>query len=192
MLRSIFCMTLFLAGSVAQSNPWAQKFIQTMNDPKGVSISIQIEQRQFDSVSSETGQIEIVKKKHYILDLPSESVFVAGDTIQTWNKVTNQLIIDQTIPGDINIFDILTGDFEAVKFGPPTERKTNVQMDFDVPQMGYGGELTMKKNGEPISVKVVYGPDQSVLLTINHFSKGNLKLYHGFNPINAEVIDLRE
>ncbi len=192
MKRILFFIILFSTGGFGQSNPWAQKFIQTMNDASGVSITIEIEQRQFDSISKESGQIEILKKKQYILDLPTESVFVMGDTIQTWNKVTNQLIIDQTIPGDINIFDLLTGDFDDVKFGEPSERKKNVQMAFDLPQMGYGGELTLKKDGRPDSVKVVYGPDQTVLLTIKNFRKGNLKLYHGFNPKGAEVIDLRE
>ncbi len=192
MKRILLFIVLFSAGAFGQSNPWAQKFIQTMNDSSGVSIALKIEQRQFDSISTESGQIEILKKKHYILDLPTESVFVRGDTIQTWNKLTNQLIIDQTIPGEVNIFDLLTGDFDDVKFGQPSKRKNNVQMDFDLPQMGYGGELIIKKNGEPNSVRVVYGPDQSVLLTIKNFKKGNLNLYNGFNPKDAEVIDLRE
>ena len=192
MRRTFFCTILFMAGGFAQSNPWTQKFIQTINDPSGVSIGIQIEQRQFDFISTETGQFEIVKKKHYLLDLPSESVFVTEDTIQTWNKGTNQLIIDQTIQGDINIFDLLTGDFQDVKFGRPYERKNDVQMTFDVPHMGYGGELTINKKGVPDSIKIVYGPNQSVLLTIKDFRKGNLKFYYGFNPKYAEVIDLRE
>ena len=192
MIRPLIFNILFIAVSFAQSNPWHQKFIDAMINPNGVSISVSIQQNQFASSSVESGVIEILKKKHYILDLPTETVFVLEDTIQTWNKVANQLIIDQLIEGDINIFHLLTGDFKDVTFDRPIEGKKDISMNFNVLDMGYSGHIKIKKSGQPIEIKVIYGKDQSMLLSVTSYHLGDLKLYYAFNPLNAEVIDLRE
>ena len=192
MLRPLIFNVLFIAVSVSQSNQWPQKFIDAMIDSNGVSISVSIQQKQFTSSSVEAAVIEILKKKHYIMDLPTETIFVLEDTIQTWNKVANQLIIDQLIEGDINIFHLLTGDFKDVTFDRPIEGKKDISMNFNVLDMGYSGHIKIKKSGQPIEVKVIYGKDQSMLILVTGYHKGDLKLYNAFNPLNAEVIDLRE
>ena len=192
MIRPLIFNVLFIAVSVSQSNQWPQKFIDAMIDSNGVSISVSIQQKQFTSSLVEAAVIEILKKKHYIMDLPTETIFVLEDTIQTWNKVANQLIIDQLIEGDINIFHLLTGDFKDVTFDRPIEGKKDISMNFNVLDMGYSGHIKIKKSGQPIEVKVIYGKDQSMLILVTGYHKGDLKLYNAFNPLNAEVIDLRE
>jgi len=192
MIRPLIFNVLFITVSVSQSNQWPQKFIDAMIDSNGVSISVSIHQKQFASSSVEAAVIEILKKKHYIMDLPTETVFVLEDTIQTWNKVNNQLIIDQLIKGDLNIFHILTGDFKDVTFDRPIEDEKVISMNFNVLDMGYSGHIKIKKSGQPIEIKVIYGKDQSMLFSVTGYRKGDLKLYDAFNPLNAEVIDLRE
>ena len=192
MIRPLIFNVLFITVSVSQSNQWPQKFIDAMIDSNGVSISVSIQQKQFTSSSVEAAVIEILKKKHYIMDLPTETIFVLEDTIQTWNKVANQLIIDQLIEGDINIFHLLTGDFKDVTFDRPIEGKKDIFINFNVLEMGYSGHIKIKKSGQPIEVKVIYGKDQSMLILVTGYHKGDLKLYNAFNPLNAEVIDLRE
>jgi len=180
------------AGIMTQTNPWIEKFIAAMNDPKGVSISVEIQQKQFETNSIQSGTIEIFTDNHYLLDTATETVHIAGDTIQTWNKVTNQLIIDQIIEGDMNIFNLITGDFKNVVFGPPIVGETLVAMDYDIPIMGYSGKMTILKNGQPKNIKIKYGPNQSVDLSVNSYTKGKIVLYHTFSPRAMEVIDLRE
>ena len=192
MIRPLIFNVLFIAVSVSQSNQWHQKFIDAMIDSNGVSISVSIQQKQFTSSSVEAAVIEILKKKHYIMDLPTETIFVLEDTIQTWNKVANQLIIDQLIEGDLNIFHLLTGDFKDVTFDRPIEGKKDISMNFNVLDMGYSGHIKIKKSGQPVEIKVIYGKDQSMLILVTGYHKGDLKLYNAFNPLNAEVIDLRE
>lgn len=192
MHNPLIYIILLTAGLWPQSNPWKEKFISAMNDPRGVSITVEIEQKQFDTNSVERGTIEIVKKDHYLLDTSSETVVVMGDTIQTWNKQSNQLIIDQTIEGDFSIFNLLTGGFESVIFSKPIVREKQVSMHYDIPTMGYEGKIIIKKNGRPIELKIQYGSNQNVTMKILTFYHGNLSLYHAFNPSDAEVIDLRE
>ena len=192
MHNPLIYIILLTAGLWPQSNLWKEKFISAMNDPRGVSITVEIEQKQFDTNSVERGTIEIVKKDHYLLDTSSETVVVMGDTIQTWNKQSNQLIIDQTIEGDFSIFNLLTGGFESVIFSKPIVREKQVSMHYDIPTMGYEGKIIIKKNGRPIELKIQYGSNQNVTMKILTFYHGNLSLYHAFNPSDVEVIDLRE
>ena len=192
MHNPLIYIILLTAGLWPQSNPWKEKFISAMNDPRGVSITVEIEQKQFDTNSVEWGTIEIVKKDHYLLDTSSETVVVMGDTIQTWNKQSNQLIIDQTIEGDFSIFNLLTGGFESVIFSKPIVREKQVSMHYDIPTMGYEGKIIIKKNGRPIELKIQYGSNQNVTMKVLTFYHGDLSLYHAFNPSDAEVIDLRE
>ena len=192
MHNPLIYIILLTAGLWPQSNPWKEKFISAMNDPLGVSITVEIEQKQYDTNSVERGIIEIVKKDHYILDTSSETVVVMGDTIQTWNKQSNQLIIDQTIEGDFSIFNLLTGGFESVIFSKPIVREKQVSMHYDIPTMGYEGKIIIKKNGQPIELKIQYGSNQNVTMKVLTFYHGDLSLYHAFNPSDAEVIDLRE
>ena len=192
MHNPLIYIILLTAGLWPQSNPWKEKFISAMNDPRGVSITVEIEQKQFDTHSVERGTIEILKKDHYLLDTSSETVVVMGDTIQTWNKQSNQLIIDQTIEGDFSIFNLLTGGFESVIFSKPIVREKQVSMHYDIPTMGYEGKIIIKKNGRPIELKIQYGSNQNVTMKVLTFYHGDLSLYHAFNPSDAEVIDLRE
>jgi hypothetical protein len=192
MHNPLIYIILLTAGLWPQSNPWKEKFISAMNNQRGVSITVEIEQKQFDTNSVERGTIEIVKKDHYLLDTSSETVVVMGDTIQTWNKQSNQLIIDQTIEGDFSIFNLLTGGFESVIFSKPIVREKQVSMHYDIPTMGYEGKIIIKKNGRPIELNIQYGSNQNVTMKILTFYHGNLSLYHAFNPSDVEVIDLRE
>ena len=192
MHNPLIYIILFTAGIWSQPNPWKEKFISAMNDPKGVSITVEIEQKQFDINSVEQGTIEIVKKDHYLLDTTSETVVVTGDTIRTWNKKSNQLIIDQTIKDDFSIFNLLTGRFDSIALSKPIEKAHQVSMYLDIPNMGYEGKIIIKKNGQPIELKIKYGPNQYVSMKVLTFSHGKLSLFPAFDPYEAEVIDLRE
>ena len=102
------------------------------------------------------------------------------------------LIIDQLIEGDITIFDLLTGDFKYVLFDTPDQKGETIIVNFNIEMMGYSGFVKTKVNGEPLELKVKYGPNQFLLLTVTNYIRGNLKLINQFNPINAEIIDLRD
>ena len=183
---------LFLASIQAQSEKWKKTFINVMNHDDGISINVKIEQLQFDSKSFDSGIIEIMDKDNYILSFPNETVFISQGIIKTWNKVNNQLIIDKLIEGDITIFYLLTGEFKDVSFETPKKIRNLTMVNFNIEMMGYSGYIKTKENGEPVELKVKYGPNQFLLLTVTKYTIGNLKLINRFNPLNAEIIDLRE
>jgi len=188
-------LTFFILLSVgiqAQPKQWEEIFINAMNHEDGISINVSIEQLQFDEKSSNSGIIEIIDKDNYILSFSNETIFVSKGIIKTWNKVNNQLIIDKLIEGDITIFDLLTGDFKDVSFDIPKKIRNLTVVNFNIEMMGYSGYIKTKENGQPVEIKVKYGPNQFLLLTVTNYILGNLKLIKQFNPLNAEIIDLRE
>ena len=188
-------LTFFILLSVgiqAQPKQREEIFINAMNHEDGISINVSIEQLQFDEKSSNSGIIEIIDKDNYILSFSNETIFVSKGTIKTWNKVNNQLIIDKLIEGDITIFDLLTGDFKDVSFDIQKKIRNLTVVNFNIEMMGYSGYIKTKENGQPVELKVKYGPNQFLLLTVTNYILGNLKLIKQFNPLNAEIIDLRE
>ena len=192
MFRIIILYTLIISGVCTQSKVWYDKFIKYIDQPDGVSVSVIIHEKQFELSNIDRGVIEIKSNNEYILDLPNETVYVKGDIIKTWNKIENQLIIDRKVKGNITIFDLFDKDFKGLKLGKSIIQNDLIILDFDIPKMGYGGRLSMLRTGEPKEIKIAYGPDQSVSLEINKFTIGGLNLYNNFNPVNPEVIDLRE
>ena len=192
-MKSLLIFFILLSANInAQSKQWEKMFISKMNHKDGISINVIIDQLQFDAKSFDSGDIEIIDKDNYLLSFPNETIFVSQDTIKTWNKLNNQLIIDQLIEGDITIFDLLTGDFKEVSFESPKKNRNFIIVDFNIEMMGYSGYIKTRDNGEPIELKVKYGPNQFLLLKVKSFAVGNLKLIKEFNPLNVEVIDLRE
>ena len=192
-MKSLSIFFILLSANInTQSKQWEKMFISKMNHKDGISINVIIDQLQFDAKSFDSGDIEIIDKDNYLLSFPNETIFVSQGIIKTWNKVNNQLIIDQLIEGDITIFDLLTGDFKEVSFKVPKKNKNFIIVDFNIEMMGYSGYIKTRENGEPIELKVKYGPNQFLLLKVKSFAVGNLKLIKEFNPLNVEVIDLRE
>ena len=192
-MKSLSIFFILLSANInAQSKQWEKMFISKMNHKDGISINVIIDQLQFDAKSFDSGDIEIIDKDNYLLSFSNETIFVSQGTIKTWNKLNNQLIIDQLIEGDITIFDLLTGDFKEVSFKAPKKNRNFIIVDFNIEMMGYSGYIKTRDNGEPIELKVKYGPNQFLLLKVKSFAVGNLKLIKEFNPLNVEVIDLRE
>ena len=192
-MKSLAIFFILLSADInAQSKQWEKMFISKMNHKDGISINVIIDQLQFDAKSFDSGDIEIIDKDNYLLSFPNETIFVSQGTIKTWNKLNDQLIIDQLIEGDITIFDLLTGDFKKVSFEAPKKNRNFIIVDFNIKMMGYSGYIKTRNNGEPIELKVKYGPNQFLLLKVKSFAVGNLKLIKEFNPLNVEVIDLRE
>ena len=192
MFRIVIFYALFITGVYSQSKIWYDKFINYIDRPDGVSVSVVIYQKQFESSIIDTGLIEIKAKDEYILDFPGETVYVNNDIIKTWNKIDGQLIIDRRIKGDIAIFDLFNKDFTNMTLGSAKIRNEIIMIDFDIYKMGYRGTISMLRSGEPKEIKIIYGPEQTVSLGVNKITIGGLTLYNRFNPQNVEIVDLRE
>ena len=155
MFRVVIAYALFISGTYSQSKLWYDKFIKYIDRPDGLSVSIVIHQKQFESSIIDTGLIEIKDSDKYILDFSDETVHVDNDIIKTWNKRESQLIIDRRIKGDIAIFDLFNKDFKEMTLGATTIQNEIIMIDFNISKMGYKGTLSMLKSGEPKEIKII-------------------------------------
>ena len=178
--------------SYGQSNSWYQKFLSALNNKAGVTFTAQIMQKEFELSSESIAKIEIVNKKHFIIDMNQETIFISGDTIKTYNKLTKQLIIDKIINDDIGIFSLLTGNIENIVFNKSIVSNEKIKIIFMIPELGYDGQIDILKSGEPKQMNLSYAKDQYINILINNFQTGNLTMYENFQPNPKEIINLHE
>jgi len=178
--------------SYGQNDRWYKKFLSTLNNQAGVTFTAQIMQKEFELSSESIAKIEIVNKAHFIIDMNQETIFISGDTIQTYNKLSNQLIIDKIINDDIGIFSLLTGNIENIVFNKSIISNEKIKIIFNIPELGYNGQIDILKSGEPKRMNLTYAKDQYINIVINNFQTGNLTMYENFQPNPKEIINLHE
>jgi hypothetical protein len=178
--------------SYSQNDRWYKKFLSTLNNQAGVTFTAQIMQKEFELSSESIAKIEIVNKTHFIIDMNQETIFISGDTIQTYNKLSNQLIIDKIINDDIGIFSLLTGNIENIVFNKSIISNEKIKIIFNIPELGYNGQIDILKSGEPKRMNLTYAKDQYINIVINNFQTGNLTMYENFQPNPKEIINLHE
>ena len=178
--------------SYGQSNSWYQKFLSALNNKAGVTFTAQIMQQEFELSSESIAKIEFVNKTHFIIDMNQETIFISGDTIKTYNKLTKQLIIDKIINDDIGIFSLLTGNIENIVFNKSIVSNEKIKIIFMIPELGYDGQIDILKSGEPKQMNLSYAKDQYINILINNFQTGNLTMYENFQPNPKEIINLHE
>ena len=178
--------------SYGQSDRWYKKFLSTLNNQAGVTFTAQIIQKEFELTSKSIAKIEIINKAHFIIDMNQETIFISGDTIQTYNKLSNQLIIDKIINDDIGIFSLLTGNIENIVFNKSIISNEKIKIIFNIPELGYNGQIDILKSGEPKRMSLTYAKDQYINIVINNFQTGNLTMYENFQPNPKEIINLHE
>ena len=176
MILKIFLFFLFSFAEKRDKEIWYDKFLEAMYPPLGVSFNASISQKQYDISSSISAYVEVLDSVHLLIEIDHETIILSGDTIQTFNKKTNQLIIDKLIDNDIGIFS----------------RKNSVQINFAFLSMGYSGYIEIFKSGKPKRIQLSFSSDQYIDITIDNFETGGLQKYSGFNPSPKETINLYE
>ena len=192
MILKIFIFFLFSFSSNEDKNKWYSKFLEAMYTPSGVSFNAIIDQKQFDMNSKISAYVEVVDSLHLLIEIDNETIILRGDTIQTYNKKTNQLIIDRLIESDVGIFSLLSGNLREIKINKTTFIKNTIQINFSIPSLNYQGLLEILKSGKPKRMRLTFSKDQFIDIAIRDFKKGGLSKFNKFNPSPTEIINLYE
>tara|TARA_B100001540_G_C15521737_1_gene512783 strand:+ start:110 stop:682 length:573 start_codon:yes stop_codon:yes gene_type:complete len=190
MILKIFIFFLFSFSS--NENKWYSKFLEAMYTPSGVSFNALIDQRQFDINSKISAYVEVVDSLHLLIEIDHETIILKGDTIKTYNKKTNQLIIDKLIDADVGIFSLLSGNLRGVDIYNSTLLKNIIQINFSLPSLDYNGFIEILKSGKPKRMRLAFSSDQYIEILIKDFKEGGLSKFNGFNPNPSEIINLYE
>jgi hypothetical protein len=192
MILKIFIYFLFLFSSNLDKNKWYSKFLEAMYTPSGVSFNAIINQKQFDMNSKISAYVEIVDSLHLLIEIDKETIILRGDTIQTYNIETNQLIIDRLIDSDIGIFSLLSGNLREININKTISFKNTIQINFSIPSMDYKGFVEILKSGKPKRMRLAFSKDQYIDIAIKDFKEGELFKFNLFNPNPTEIINLYE
>tara|TARA_B100001250_G_scaffold408533_1_gene431111 strand:- start:521 stop:1102 length:582 start_codon:yes stop_codon:yes gene_type:complete len=175
-----------------QSEIWYQKFLSSLYNDSGVRFTAQITQKELEFSTESKANIEIIDSSHIIFDLDQETIFISGDTIQTYNKLTNQLIIDRIINNDFGLLSLLTGNLKDISFNKSILSKNRVKIIYSIPDFSYDGYIDILKSGEPKKMNIVYAKNQFIDIKITNFKVGGLKIDTAFRYRSKEIINLYE
>ena len=175
-----------------QSEIWYEKFLSTLRNDSGVRFTAQITQKECEFNTESEANIEIIDSSHIIFDLDQETIFISGDTIQTYNKLTDQLIIDRIINDDFGILSLLTGNLNDVSFDKSILSKDRVKIIYSIPEFNYNGYIDILKSGEPKKMNIVYAKNQFIDIKITNFRFGGLNINTAIRPKPKEIINLYE
>ena len=192
MILKIFIFFLFSFSSNEDKNKWYSKFLEAMYTPSGVSFNAIIDQKQFDMKSKISAYVEVVDSLHLLIEIDKETIILRGDTIQTYNKKTNQLIVDRLIEGDVGIFSLLSGNLREIDIIKTIPFKNTIQINFSMPSIDYKGFVEILKSGEPKRMRLAFSNDQYIDISIKDFKEGELFKFNRFNPSPTEIINLYE
>jgi len=175
-----------------EKNKWYSKFLDAMYVESGVSFNAYIDQKQYELNSEILAYVEVVDSNHLLIEIDQETILLSGDTIQTYNNKTNQLVIDRLIDDDIGVFSLLSGNLREVNILKTTIFKNIVRINFSLPSLDYKGFIEILKSGEPKRMRLSYSSDQFIDITITGFRTGELSKFGSFNPSPREIINLYE
>ena len=165
----------FLMGN----HPVLDSISTRLHSPQGVLMSLEIHQDQYENEWIETANFEIVNDRQFIFQSPRQVLKVDGQVIYTFNPESKQVVVDQILPDEFSIIDLLRGDFEEI-----TVKKIENNIS--------GSIMIQTESFIPEKLVLYYDENNQINVTINSYNELSAnKIYDEFNISEWEVIDLR-
>ena len=176
----------------AQPDPYRQ-FLDYMNAKGGRILEIEIYQEQFGERIESNGTFFYLGKRHYTFDALDQRITFNKGEITTINKVGKQVIYDQTIPGEVTIFDILTGTNESLQIGEVLLEKNGFRIPFTLLDWEMNGTIrTIPDSGKPKEIILKTSDDSEIWIKIISLESVKGRDVATIDLTEYETIDLRE
>ena len=181
---------LILSLSLAQSDSYTQ-FLDYMNQPGGRVLTLDFFQDQYGERYESSGAFYYMGESLYSFDALDQRITFKNGEITTINKIEKQIIYDQTIPGEVTVFDILTGKSDVIDIGESIFEKSGFKIPFTLKDWEIKGIIrTQSSNGKPISITLITGEESEIRIHITSSTIGKEPPIIDLH--NFESIDLRE
>ena len=192
MIRFIIFSGWFTSFGISQVDVF-DSFLRFLHQDGGVQMNIRYHQEQFGESYKLAGAFYFLEDDYYIFDSHDQRIVVNGDSITTINKQAKQIIYDLSIPGNITIFDILTGDMEGIEREPAILDKSGYKIMFTVPDWELSGLMRLKHGlGHPTAIELNAGEGQDIRIRILSVEPLSERGVPDLDMTNFEVIDLLE
>lgn len=157
-------------------------------------IDVKLTQFQYGESYNSTIGISFIDPTSYLITSNDQDIFVSGDLIKTWNKKSNQLIIDRRLDDEGDLFALLTGDLRGVSLQDKRNENDFISFGFLIQDFGLKGTLKVdRSNWHLRQIKIEYDNDNWLSLKIEGWQNltENISFYE-FGKNAAEVIDFNE
>ena len=184
--RIAFLLIILISNSRSSN---LENFYKLLEQPSVLKLSISITQDQFEKIYKSFGDFFILGSNKYFYDSSELKISVNYNDVVTKNYINRQIIYNDLDKGQLNLFDILSGNKNHIEF--MDYKGGGNRYDFHISSIGYKGYFLF----EPISgdlklISFSNDLDHSVSIKINE-----IELLDVYSPKiekeDFEVIDLR-
>ena len=185
-------LTVFLS-FLTGNHPVLDSISTRLHTPRGVLMSLKIHQDQYGNEWIETANFEIVNERQFIFQSSHQVLKVDGQVIYTFNPESKQVVVDQILPDEFSIIDLLRGNFEEITVKKIENNSDSILLEFTINEMNISGSIMIQtKSFIPEKLVLYYDENNQINVTINSFNELSAnKIYDEFNISEWEVIDLR-
>jgi hypothetical protein len=185
-------LTIFLSFLMG-NHPVLDSMSARLHTSQGVLMSLEIHQDQYGNEWIETANFEIVNERQFIFQSPHQILKVDGQVIFTFNPESKQVVVDQILPDEFSIIDLLRGDFEEITVKKIENNSDSILLEFTINEMNISGSIMIQTESFiPEKLVLYYDENNQINVTINSYNELSVnKIYDEFNISDWEVIDLR-
>ena len=185
-------LTVFLS-FLTGNHPVLDSISTRLHTPRGVLMSLKIHQNQYGNEWIETANFEIVNERQFIFQSSYQVLKVDGQVIYTFNPESKQVVVDQILPDEFSIIDLLRGNFEEITVKKIENNSDSILLEFTINEMNISGSIMIQTESFiPEKLVLYYDENNQINVTINSFNELSAnKIYDEFNISEWEVIDLR-
>jgi len=193
-MKCINCVSLTVFLSLLEaSHPVLDSISARLHTSQGVIMSLEIHQAQYGTEWIETANFEIVNERQFIFQSSYQVLKVDGQVIYTFNPESKQVVVDQILPDEFSIIDLLRGNFEEITVKKIENNSDSILLEFTINEMNISGSIMIQTESYiPEKLVLYYDENNQINVTINSFNELSAnKIYDEFNISEWEVIDLR-
>ena len=194
-MKCINCVSLTVFLSLLEaSHPVLDSISARLHTSQGVIMSLEIHQDQYGNEWIETANFEIVNERQFIFQSSYQVLKVDGQVIYTFNPESKQVVVDQILPDEFSIIDLLRGNFEEITVKKIENNSDSILLEFTINEMNISGSIMIQTESYiPEKLVLYYDENNQINVTINSFNELSAnKIYDEFNISEWEVIDLRD
>ena len=192
MKKMMVLAVLFINSAFGFSDPY-QTFLKFINESGSLKMSLEFYQIQYGDHFDTAGDFYYLRDQYYFFDDAVQRIIFQDDEISTISKINKQIILDNIIPGEVTIFDILSGKNEFIVPRDAILEKGYYKIPFTIPSWELSGMIrVLPTSGRPLEIKLSSGPDQETRIKINSVEPWDSNSIPEIDLTDFEKIDLRE
>ncbi len=183
---------IFLSLVILLSNSYSnhlENFYNLLDQYSFIKLNVSITQNQFEKNYKSIGDFFILGSNKYFYDSSELKISVNKHSIITKNYLNRQIVYNDLSKGELNLFDILSGNRNTIEFMDYNDNQN--RYDFHIPNMGFKGYFLFESSSGKLKL-IHFDNDLDYHISININKIEILDAYKpNIDKEDFEVIDLR-